>query len=79
MIHARDDYNRMQDPAGKIPADEPVLLFRAQDKHTAMVARFYRELLQSDPETTPGMLESIEAHIPRIDAWPVKKTPDLPR
>ena len=24
MIHARDDYNRIQDPAGKIPADEPV-------------------------------------------------------
>lgn len=31
MIHARDDYNRIQDPAGKIPADEPVFLLRAQD------------------------------------------------
>ena len=32
MIHARDDYNRIQDPAGKIPADEPVFLLRAQDE-----------------------------------------------
>lgn len=32
MIHARDDYQRIQDPAGRIPADEPVFLLRAQDK-----------------------------------------------
>jgi hypothetical protein len=32
MIHARDDYNRIQDPAGRIPADEPVFLIRAQDR-----------------------------------------------
>ena len=31
MIHARDDYNRIQDPAGKIGEDEPVFLLRAQD------------------------------------------------
>lgn len=24
MIHAREDYNRIQDPAGQIPEDEPV-------------------------------------------------------
>lgn len=31
MKHARDDYSRIQDPAGIIPADEPVFLIRAQD------------------------------------------------
>lgn len=31
MIHARADYNRIQDPAGKITADEPVFLLRAKD------------------------------------------------
>jgi hypothetical protein len=30
MKHARDDYNRIQDPAGLIPEDEPVFLLRAQ-------------------------------------------------
>lgn len=32
MRHARSDYNRIQDPANLIPADEPVFLIRAQDK-----------------------------------------------
>ena len=31
MIHARKDYNRIQDPMGIIPEDEPVFLLRAQD------------------------------------------------
>lgn len=31
MKHARDDYNRIQDPAGAIPDDEPVFLLRGQD------------------------------------------------
>lgn len=32
MRHARPDYNRIQDPAGLIPQDEPVFLLRAQDR-----------------------------------------------
>lgn len=32
MRHARLDYNRIQDPAGLIPQDEPVFLLRAQDR-----------------------------------------------
>lgn len=31
MKHARPDYNRIQDPLGLIPADEPVFLVRGQD------------------------------------------------
>lgn len=31
MKHARSDYDRIQDPDGKIGADEPVFLLRAQD------------------------------------------------
>jgi hypothetical protein len=31
MKHARPDYDRIQDPAGLIPADEPVFLIRGQD------------------------------------------------
>jgi hypothetical protein len=29
--HAREDYNRIQDPAGLIPEDEPVFLIRGKD------------------------------------------------
>lgn len=31
MQHSREDYNRIQDPAGLIPEDEPVFLLRGQD------------------------------------------------
>ncbi len=31
MIHARKDYDHIQDPSGKIPLDEPVFLVRGQD------------------------------------------------
>lgn len=31
MKHARSDYDRIQDPAGLIPDDEPVFLIRGQD------------------------------------------------
>ena len=31
MKHARADYDRIQDPEGKIPDDEPVFLIRGQD------------------------------------------------
>ncbi len=32
MIHARPDYNRIQDPDNLIPDDEPVFLLRAKDR-----------------------------------------------
>ena len=35
MLHAREDYQRIQDPDDKIGEDEPVMLFRAQDRHMA--------------------------------------------
>ncbi len=31
MIHARTDYDRIQDPENKIGEDEPVFLLRAKD------------------------------------------------
>lgn len=41
MIHARLDYNRIQDPAGKIPDDEPVFLIRAQDLVAPAAVRYW--------------------------------------
>lgn len=32
MKHARSDYDRIQDPAGLIPEDEPVFILRGQDR-----------------------------------------------
>lgn len=77
MKHARADYDRIQDPAGRIPTDEPVILFRAQDRHAAAVARFYADLVESE-SGDPEIVAAIRRHIPLIEAWPTKKSPDMP-
>lgn len=76
MIHARDDYNRIQDPAGKIPADEPVFLLRAQDQLACMAVAYYAQLCEQ--AQSPEIAAKARAHADRMAAWPVKKVPDLP-
>lgn len=41
MRHARQDYDRIQDPAGLIPDDEPVFLLRGQDVSAPSAVRAY--------------------------------------
>lgn len=78
MIHARADYNRIQDPDGKIPADEPVMLFRGQDKYSARVAKYYADLLGEDPAVDKEFVQRIKDHAVRMANWPKHKTPDMP-
>lgn len=76
MKHARADYDRIQDPSGLIPEDEPVFLLRAQDKHAAEALRWYAD----DVEVHGGdakLVEAVRRHADLMDAWPVKKAPDL--
>jgi len=76
MLHARDDYNRMQDPAGLIPADEPVFLIRGQDIVGAYAVRAWADLNDKaggDPEASRLARE----HAVKMDAWPRKKPCDL--
>ena len=77
MKHARPDYDRIHDPAGRIPDDEPVILFRAQDRHTAAVARYYADLVEAEGGD-PEIVNAIRRHIPLIEAWQPKKSPDMP-
>jgi len=51
MIHAREDYNRIQDPAGKIGEDEPVFLLRAKDKHAPQTVREWAKMQAADGNT----------------------------
>lgn len=89
MIHARKDYNRFQDPAlddpsllsvGSTPIgkDEPVMLFRAQDRHAATVVSFYAGLLEADLLVDPMMSSKVKQHSLKMAAWPSRKTPDMP-
>lgn len=44
MKHAREDYDRIQDPLGLIPEDEPVFLLRAQDRLACQAVAYYAYL-----------------------------------
>lgn len=76
MIHARDDYNRIQDPAGLIPTDEPVFLLRAQDALACAAVAYYADLCEQ--QQAPAIALKARAHAERMMAWPKKKIPDLP-
>jgi hypothetical protein len=81
MIHARTDYNRFQDPEGKIGEDEPVILFRAQDKHFIGILRDYLRRLNDDPDVEYHMKLAISEHLVRAQNWQRGhriKTPDMP-
>lgn len=77
MIHARQDYNRIQDPANLIPADEPVFLIRAQDDIAAEVVSIWAALheMKHGPSEISKMVKD---HALQMAAWPQKKAADLP-
>lgn len=80
MKHARSDYDHIQDPSGKIPADEPVFLLRASDmlapnvvKHWALQAK----VNGCDPE----IVAAAENHAQAMIDWQKqhgRKRPDMP-
>lgn len=77
MIHAREDYNRIQDPAKKIPEDEPVFLLRAQDKTAAQIVRLWAQAQRSNPKADLKIIEIAERHANLMDIWNKKKWADL--
>lgn len=77
MKHARQDYNRIQDPDNKIPEDEPVFLLRAQDQVAADVLRIWAVLhISRGGEPYIATLANQQAHL--MDEWPKHKPADLP-
>lgn len=76
MKHARKDYNRIVDPAGLIPEDEPVFLLRAQDVAAPGAIRTWATLndqLGGDPRLS--MLARDHANL--METWPNRKPADL--
>lgn len=78
MLHARPDYDRIQDPDGIIPADEPVFLLRGQDKLAWQAVLLYAQMLERN-EGDPAFVKMCYDHVARMRDWPVKKLPDLPK
>lgn len=77
MKHARSDYDRIQDPDGKIPENEPVFLIRAQDAIGAEVVRFWGRL-NAERGGDLELSQSARTQADLMDAWPTKKLADAP-
>ena len=76
MLHARKDYNRIQDPENKIPEDEPVFLLRAQDRISDVVVLFWAETndkFGGDKELSQMAREQAA----KMSLWPKRKMADL--
>lgn len=77
MKHARSDYDRIQDPAGKIHEDEPVFLVRAQDP--AAPAAVEAWAAENDRMGGDRVLSDLaRQQAARMRLWPVKKVADGP-
>lgn len=87
MIHGRDDYNRIQDPAVENPAlatggkpidiNEPVFLLRASDKLASAAVRYWAARNRALPDGDQDAIESADAHADLMDRWHPKKTADI--
>lgn len=90
MKHARPDYDHIQDPSGKIPEDEPVMMFRGQDIFAPVALEAYVAMCEAMASTLPldsparqnlrDMAVTVRVHISRMHRWQSEhtaKTPDL--
>lgn len=79
MRHARTDYDRIQDPAGIIPHDEPVFLIRGQDKAGPAAVRAWAAEARSRG-ARKDILSAALSQANRMEDWQKHiggKVPDL--
>ena len=77
MIHARKDYNRIQDPSGLIPENEPVFLIRAKDKVGAHTVRMWAVFAKS-AGASKAIIGAALDQAEKMEAWPEHQIPDMP-
>lgn len=80
MKHARSDYDRIQDPEGLIPEDEPVFLIRGQDQVGPEVLRYWADLHVANGGDS-SLSASVDQHALDMEAWQAehgKKVADAP-
>lgn len=81
MKHARKDYDRIQDPDGKIPADEPVFLIRGQDLAAPETLRQYA-IEAARKGAAENIITATLKQAEAMEKWQrerARKTPDMPR
>lgn len=77
MIHARPDYNRIQDPENNIPRDMPVFLLLGCDRYAADTVRFWASQVE-ESGGDPAMVRMAREHADRMASLAHHKEPDLP-
>jgi hypothetical protein len=80
MKHARNDYKRIQDPAGLIPEDEPVFLLRAQDKVAPETVEMWAQFAD-DAGAAPNITYAALKQAREMREWQKEhgcKVPDMP-
>jgi len=81
MKHARKDYDRFQDPEGKIPEDEPVFLLRAQDAVAPGVVEAWA-LAAHSVGADENIVQHAYEHAQLMRKWQAEhgsKVPDMPK
>jgi hypothetical protein len=79
MKHANGKFDHIQDPSGKIPADEPVFLLRGQDAIAPTAVRIYAQRAGA-AGASPEFVKAAEDQADAMDQWQKEhggKTPDL--
>ena len=82
MKHAREDYNRIQDPENKIPEDEPVFLLRGQDFTAPATLRFWANANRMNPLADMRIITMVEQWANKMEEWQHEhgcKYADLPK
>lgn len=69
MKHAREDYNRFQDPENKIPENEPVFLLRGQDKTAPATLRFWANANRMNPKADQKIILMVENWADQMEAY----------
>lgn len=80
MIHARNDYNRIQDPNNLISADEPVFLLRAKDEVAPLTVERWADLAEQAGADWE-MIKAARSQANLMRQWQRKhgcQVPDMP-
>lgn len=82
MKHAREDYNRIQDPENIIPEDEPVFLIRGQDPAAPNAVREYANQAAKQG-ASDAMIGACIRQATAMEQWQAEHpstvhTPDMP-
>ena len=76
MLHAREDYNRIQDPEMKIGETEPVFLLRAKDKHAPATLDYWSDLV--DASGNKSLANKIRQWAEKMRRWQECNTAKIP-